>query len=458
MKGKLIIPILAIEFALFIILLLLVSIKAAIVLFCGGIIVTIVFFKPFWGLLIYLFMLYLRPQEFVSALKNQPLMLAMAFVVLGTLIIHNVIQRKPFVIFNMRQAIFMIVFLLLIPLSQLQRFYLTGAKLGFQEFLPTFLMFFMIINLITDMNQLKKTFYLLLFMTLFISLNGILQYHRGLDIAGRTTTVDGRIRWVGIFDDPNDLGLTILVFMPFALLKLLERYKPLLLRILWILILGALLYALYLTNSRGTFIGLLVVLFYFLIKRLGVIRGGLIGIALTAGLYLIGPSRLEDINVREASASGRIDAWITGLRLTIRRPILGVGYGRFTEFHHLTAHNSVVLCMTELGLVGLFVWLSMIVTSFREMIVAEKYTQGTELSGYAETLQMTIVGFMAAAFFLSRTYNEIIYIIIALCTLFSYFTRRDHGYKIPFFSLKTLTRVLVTMVILVMLVRLFVSF
>jgi hypothetical protein len=113
--------------------------------------------------------------------------------------------------------------------------------------------------------------------------------------------------------------------------------------------------------------------------------------------------------------------------------------------------------MTELGLVGLFVWLAMVVTSFREMLVAEKYTQGTELAFYAQTLQMTIIGFMGAAFFLSRSYNEIFYIIIALCTLFSYFTRREYGYRIPFFTPQTLTRVLVTMGILIVLVRIFVS-
>lgn len=46
--------------------------------------------------------------------------------------------------------------------------------------------------------------------------------------------------------------------------------------------------------------------------------------------------------------------------MLMSHPILGVGKGMFTDHHWLTAHNSFVLVLAELGLVGYFVWLSVI--------------------------------------------------------------------------------------------------
>ncbi|MBN1163410.1 MAG: O-antigen ligase family protein [Candidatus Krumholzibacteriota bacterium] len=434
-----IIPVLAIFFVLLSIFLLLLSTSIALTVFIGGILVVIVFFHPYWGLLLYLAMTYLRPQEFIPALRAQPLMLILAGLILGTLIVHNSLSRKQFVALNLRQGIFMIIFFALIPISQLQRLYLTGAKDAFNSFLPVFLLFFMIINLITNFNQLKKAFYLLLFMTVFLAANGILQYYRGIDIAGQTM-FQGRIRWIGIFEDPNDLGLTILAFTPFALLSMLQKGSSLVKRSLWLVVFLILLYALYLTNSRGTFIGLLVVIVFYLSKKWGPVKGLACGAVLALIMLIAGPSRFAEISTDEASASGRIDAWATGLNLLKWRPILGIGYGDFTEHHPLTAHNSVVLCMAELGLVGLFVWLLLFVSSFEEMQLAERKASGTGFAFYAQAMQLSLLGFFSAAFFLSRTYNEVCYIIIGLCTLLSLFARKEFGYSFLFLSRRTAVR------------------
>jgi putative inorganic carbon (HCO3(-)) transporter len=330
----------------------------------------------------------------------------------------------------------MIAFFVIIILSQLQRFYIGGARMAFDSFLPVFILFFMIINLVTGFAEMKRTYLLLLVMTVFLAANGILQYHRGFDIAGERM-FEGRIRWIGIFEDPNDLGLAILAFTPFALLKLARKGCTVFSRIGYLLVLGILLYALYLTNSRGTFIGLLVVFAYLSCRTWGTVRGLLATAVLGAAVFIAGPSRLADLSRSEASASGRIDAWAQGLGLLKWRPILGVGYGSFTEYHALTAHNSIVLCMAELGLVGLYVWLLLIVTSFQEMIVLERRAQEGEYAFYARTMQLSMVGFFTAAFFLSRTYNEVLYIMLALCAVLSSFGREQFGYRVPFLPRNT---------------------
>jgi putative inorganic carbon (hco3(-)) transporter len=444
-------------FALLTTLALLSSLKAGLAIFAGGILVTVVFFKPFWGLLLYLAMIYLRPQEFVEALRAKPIMLALALLVLGTLFLHNAMRKSKVLAFDLRQGVFMIAFFAVIVMSQLQRLYLAGAQMAFNTFLPVFILFFMILNLVSSFEEMKRTYTLLFAMTVFLAANGILQHYRGTDIAGQTMFA-GRIRWIGIFEDPNDLGLAILSFTPFAILKLSGKGVALRGRIGYAVILGILLYALYLTNSRGTFIGLLAVLAYLFCRRWGIVRGLLLAGALGAVAFILGPSRLADMSTSEESASGRIVAWQQGLALLKWRPILGVGYGRFTEFHPLTAHNSVVLCMAELGFVGLYVWMLLIVTSFTEAFVVERRARDGEYAFYAQVLQLSLIGFFVAAFFLSRTYNEVLYIVTALCAILSRFGRERYDYRVPFLTRNTALAVLFVSLGLIALIRISVMF
>ncbi|MFA4948202.1 MAG: O-antigen ligase family protein [Candidatus Krumholzibacteriia bacterium] len=444
-------------FTLITTLALLYSVKAGIAFFAGGLLITVVFFKPFWGLLLYLALIYLRPQEFVTSLRAQPIMLLFSIMVLIIFFIHNAIQKRKLLALDFRQGNFMIVFFAVIILSQLQRFYLEGTRNAFDTFLPVFILFFMIINLVSNFVELKRTYILLLVMTVFLAANGILQYHRGYDIAGQTA-IEGRIRWIGIFEDPNDLGLAILTFTPFVLLKLLRKESPWHHRLGYSLILCVLIYALYLTNSRGTFIGLLVVFTYLLSRAWGVVRGLLIAVVLGAAMFLAGPSRLADMSTNEESASGRIDAWSQGLELLKWRPVLGVGYRSFTEYHPLTAHNSVLLCAAELGIVGLYVWLLLIVTSFHETLIVEERGKGGEYAFYARVLQLSMIGFFSAAFFLSRTYNDVLFIILALCTLLSCFGQKRFGYRIPFLSRNMALAVLFISLGLIAMIRVIVIF
>ncbi|MBD3178228.1 MAG: hypothetical protein GF417_00765 [Candidatus Latescibacteria bacterium] len=452
MKNRIAILITAATVAIFTLALLAFSFNIALAAFAGSLFVVMVFFRPFWGLLLYIAMTYLRPQEFVGALRGQPIMLVMAVVIIGILLVHKTLRKEPFPAFRMPQTLIMVIFLALIPLSHLQIFYLTAAKDSFMAFLPIFMFFFMLVSLVENISQLKTAYTFLFFITLFLAVNGIYQYYHGSDIAGQTM-IQGRIRWIGIFEDPNDLGLTILVFTPFALVNGFSRSTNILKRALWMLAFLVLVYALYLTDSRGTFLGLIAVLGYFFVKRFGKLRGAILGTILLVMALIAGPGRFSEISTEEASASGRLDAWATGLSLFFWRPALGVGFGNFTEFHHLTAHNSVVLCMAELGLPGIFVWMLLMVKSFRDTLIIERAAPPGRMTIYLETMQMAIVGFLVSAFFLSRTYNAVYYIVIALSALTAYMMSREFDIRLPFISRKTLLMTLILIAALILLIK-----
>jgi O-antigen ligase len=100
------------------------------------------------------------------------------------------------------------------------------------------------------------------------------------------------------------------------------------------------------------------------------------------------------------------------------QPILGIGYGQFLEHHTLTAHNSFVLCFAETGLVGYFFWLGIIVITLVQLRALTKLAGTEPLDGdlrkWAKALQLSVIGFLTAACFLSRTFVPMLYLILGL--------------------------------------------
>jgi len=174
-----------------------------------------------------------------------------------------------------------------------------------------------------------------------------------------------------------------------------------------------LVYGIYLTNSRGGLLALMTtIFFYFVRKTRKFFIGGIIGGLAAFALLAFGPSRTAIISIDETSAFGRVELWYQGIMMLKSNPLFGVGYGMFTDRLPQTAHNSFVLAAAELGLVGLFFWMALIYSSFKGLSIIQEHNK--EFRNYALGLQSSLVGFCAAAFFLSRTYVIIPYILFAL--------------------------------------------
>jgi hypothetical protein len=100
------------------------------------------------------------------------------------------------------------------------------------------------------------------------------------------------------------------------------------------------------------------------------------------------------------------------------QPILGVGYGQFLDHHTLTAHNSLVLCFAETGLVGCFFWVALLVVTMIELQRLKDLPGDDEFDEtarrWAEGLELSLVGLLTAAFFLSRTFVPTLYLVVGL--------------------------------------------
>jgi O-antigen ligase len=393
-----------------------ISIPIALGFLVAVLVVTLVFLNPFYGLMIYIFLLFARPQDFVPGLERLRIVLVLAVLILLSFFFRKMATREPIAIFSSRRQILMFLLLLIVPLSNIVNLHLRSAWDGLVEFLTAFLLFFIIVNITSDFEKFRKVCWTLIFCTTLVCINGLVQHFRGVDLIGETL-VGGRIRWIGIFHDPNDLALLINSFLPFVLVNLFERDISSVKKVGLTLIAALFLMNIYYTGSRGGYIALIAVIGFLSFQRWGWIKGSIIGALLLLVLLAFAPSRMGNLSPQEASASGRIYAWTNGLVMLKTHPALGIGYLRFTLTHGRAAHSAFVACLAELGLIGYFVWLSLLYSSFSDLIAIKKSPASKQHRKYSNILLLSFVGFLASAVFLSQAYNPIFYMLCALVTV-----------------------------------------
>lgn len=406
----------------------LLSLKIALVAVVGMTTALIIFFKPFYGLIIYLVLLYIRPQDFVPALERMRIMLILAAVILVIFFIHQTVRRARISIFGTRQNILMFLLLAIVPVSDIVNGRFAESWDGLNEFLTVFLLFFLIVNIVDDEDKFRKVCWVLVSLTVLISINGIIMHFRGTGLAGSTPVEGTRVRWIGIFGDPNDYALVINSFFPFLLVTLFDRMVSRTARFL--ILVGVLIsvLTLYYTNSRGGFIAFLCIIGIFSVKRWGLLKGMAVGALFLAAGIALAPSRMGNLSPYEVSAAGRVNSWIDGLVYLKSHPLFGIGFQNFGEFSTLAAHSAFIKCMAELGMIGYFVWMSLLYVSYTDVIKISVRKNGAAVQRrnayerYAEILQLALIGFVASAVFLSQTFMPVLYILVALSTLASHNT------------------------------------
>jgi O-antigen ligase len=284
-----------------------------------------------------------------------------------------------------------------------------------------------------------------------LALHGIQQSLTGVGWTGMGMSQETRIQYVGIFNDPNDLGLLFVMCLPMPFYLASRGGWLGLRRLLWWTAAGVMLWGIFLTDSRGTLLALVAILGVFIWLKRGPVTAAVLGVGAMAGLMAL-PSRMQEMDVSEASAAGRVDSWYEGLQMFISDPLFGIGAGNYTDYNPLTAHNSFVLVLAETGIIGFTIWLAIVVYSFRMMWammrrgeevmddvpadVADETVVGEWRDDRAVTLTLllSLTGFFVAAFFLSRSYLVILYLLVAMVVA-HYLRLRGTYPSLPAFTL-----------------------
>jgi hypothetical protein len=203
--------------------------------------------------------------------------------------------------------------------------------------------------------------------------------------------------------------------------------------------LAAFTWGILLTRSRGGLLGLLGLLPIAVLlnlprrlRRPAIAASALFAIPAFVGLFGYAQA--------DSSAASRLEAWSSGLLMLKSSPLWGVGLGFFTDHHERVAHNSMVQCFAETGLVGYFLWLGFVVVTLDRLSWLVDHGADPALARWAGALRLSILGFLTCALFLSRTTSPMLFYLAGLPAALGSVTRA-WGQRLPtnrFWPLKTL--------------------
>jgi O-antigen ligase len=256
-----------------------------------------------------------------------------------------------------------------------------GAPVAVLKFLPNLLTFFFVVMNCRTRAHLQMVVATLLFVCVFVICRGYADLASG-ELTSPFLMVQGtegedlyRLRGLGFINDPNDFAQILVSLVP--CLFLFWRPKRAFFNIVRVLIpVAFLIFGMFLTHSRGAMIALLVVIIVAARRKIGTVPSVVIAVVLFVAAMAAGWSGGRDVSA-EAGAD-RMEAWSTGLQLIKSHPIFGVGYMSFGDYYEITAHNSIVVCAAELGVVGFFFWVMFIVCTLREALEIGNPTSETE--------------------------------------------------------------------------------
>jgi O-antigen ligase len=244
-----------------------------------------------------------------------------------------------------------------------------------------------------------------------------------------------------VLQDPNELSLAGGVGLPLAFAFSESRKKNLSRHVVSMLTFALVLLCAVLTSSRGGQLVVLAVLAAYGFKRFGA-KGLVLGAILAAPLLVLGGRNGEEA---ASSTLERLDCWATALSIWRSHPILGVGLGQFTEYNYMTAHNSYLLTLSELGLPGMLIFSILVYISAKIPFVVLRDISGTPVDGggalagasaarpWAMALIAAFAGLAVGIFFLSFAYHYVLWIYIGLSgALFSAVRAHHPSFKVRF--------------------------
>jgi len=382
-------------------------------------------------LFVFSIVLYLRPYELIPALSGFK---TMAFWIgIVTLTVYFVTQLA--VEGNLTARPREVNMVLLIGIAGLLSIPLaidpSEAWNTFVDFLiKTILIFIVLVNVIRTEQRMKLLMYLVLGVSIYLSIHVITDYQAGVFTIGseetNTQRIGGAIK--GLFDNSNDLALHLVTIIPLAFMLGQENKNPLRKMVFWgttLLMIAAVI----ITFSRGGFIGLIVMALV-LVRKLGrrnkslavgaLVLGVVFFLAVAPGAYA---GRLATIfdsaSDLTGSSSQRTEVLKRSIWVTLRYPLFGVGLG---NFHHKSAqelgtHNAYTQVSSEMGVAAMVFYIMFLVHPLRKLRMIERElferNENSRFYYFAIGIQASLVGYMVASFFAAVAYQWYIYYLVA---------------------------------------------
>lgn len=423
------------------------------------------------GLSALLVFIYLRPQEFMPLLQKLPLLYIFFAAAVGGLVIDLKLRLlKPI---PARSLLFATLFFGWTMVSIGVKVPAASKIAEIIDFAIAFVTFVVVCQGVQSFRALRVVACTLVFCFLFLTMVGVHQANAPLgclmiedymsrlgvpdgrscetpvDCAGieaepgeaydcqriglfGTTALNERVRYRGSLQDPNELAAVVSGGLA-LLIGLVARSRKLRWRVLATLAAVSIFLCVIYTQSRGGMLAYMSVLGVYFIRRYG-FRYAVIGVLGMLPLMALGGREGE---AASASTEGRYEAWSSGFQMLKTDPVFGVGKGQFTEYHHLTAHNSHVLAFSELGLLGMYLWVALLYMSFKPLLMALRDFGHEPRAGPARSWAIAIIAMgaplLVQMMFLSLTYHTMSWIFFGMAgACYSAIKAHAPGWQVKF--------------------------
>lgn len=229
-----------------------------------------------------------------------------------------------------------------------------------------------------------------------------------------TFAVQNRVRYRGELHDPNEVALTICAFGFSFLLAFMLRYRNPLWRVAGTVLCGLIVVTVFFTQSRGGLIVMMVVPGTYLVKRYGA-KMIVIGGALAMPVLMLGG---RSGSSADESTMLRYEAWAAGLDMFKMSPLFGVGQRNYSNYHFLTAHNSYVLTLAELGFVGMVLFVALLTITVKTLVSGLRELEAVPEAATARAWGMALLASMIGLLFqihtLSFAYHSVTWILLGV--------------------------------------------
>ena len=215
------------------------------------------------------------------------------------------------------------------------------------------------------------------------------------------------------------------------------------------------------TNSRGGFLALAVIAFWYWLSSQRKLVSLIFVAALAVGVVQVAPERwferIESIKTagEDKSFLGRLAAWRVNMAIANDHPVFGGGFDAAssasggwvwetykyrpslitvdtTEFTPLSAHSIYFQVMGDLGYIGLMLYLALISSAFVtrweiKSLVAKSKGRMQWASDLATACTLSLVAFLAGGAGVSLAYFELVFFLVMLVALIKRQILRDQA-------------------------------
>jgi O-antigen ligase len=393
----------------------------------------------YFGLILFLIVYFIRPEDWVSPLSRVPLARITGILIFVALVF-------PFLRIRWRlpeEIIFLILLVAQLWLAAVfSPVWKGGAVIVMAEFSKVLLLVMVVYLAVRSTARLRWV--------LFVQSASVAAIAVA-SIAARRMA-HGRLEGVlqGIYRNPNDFAVLIDLTLPLCLALALttgSNWK----KVTWIVMMLAMIYAVFLTASRDGAIALAVVVLMF-VWRFG-IKGRRVSvillIALAAFVFWIysanllktrfgqtdaSPTTRSQTSEAYLSAQNRLQLLTQSLRITAEHPVRGVGPGNFPIVSGwFVTHNTYTQISAEGGILALLLYVLVFWHAFANLRRIRKNRQTRKaFRVFAMALEASLAAYLVGSFFLSLAYHLFPYCLVAYtCALWIIVKKEQMASRLP---------------------------